>query len=88
MARSYATRANKWTTVAQGSFNGISRKYKIRSASGQDFKWRWQGSFLPFQRSGQSRDGEAIVNCGFSLYWRVQVRTLRDDTVVIGLPEE
>lgn len=88
MASSYTTRANKWTTVAQGSFNGISRKYKIRSLSGRDFKWRWQGSFLPFQRSGNSKNGEVVVNCGFSLYWRVQVRTPTDDTIWIGLPEE
>ncbi len=78
-----STTANHWTKVAEGSFWNVSATYVLRAESGQRFEWRWQGSFIPWKKSGHSTDGVARVSCPMSIYWRIQVKTSRNDAVTI-----
>lgn len=72
---------NTWTRVARGSFFGVSANYGLSSET-SSFRWRWQGSSLPFRKQGEVRiDGEDIVRIPPSAFWRLLVNP-SEDTVI------
>lgn len=85
MSQRISAAANRWTKVAEGSFWRVSSTYVLRAESGREFEWRWQGSFIPWKKSGRSRDGVARVSCPMSLYWRIQVKTSLNDVVTVDV---